>query len=159
MNTYSYANGDPVNFVDRSGLAPEWVDQVLGVGPLDALQGNGLAGQAEDIVEDLVRRDGRFGEEDLAGGPADSLRHCVWMCLMQRGMGRDTAATIGDIHEEHSDNSSADHHNNCIGRDAASGDGDCLEVCLDSLPYMVTDCINNRSRCQVPPMPIPPRYW
>jgi RHS repeat-associated protein len=156
LNTYGYVFGNPVKHVDPRGLVSSWSERFAAwrqVGWDNAWQASDDADTAETAAKDLVNNsDWYFSERDLAGGPLDSYRHCVWSCLMRQSIGREDAKKIGDLHEDYSENPSCtDRFNNGIGRDLGALADDCLDDCLFSLPYLRDERNFN--------LPIDPYFW
>src|SRR5688572_23919802 len=64
--------------------AGEAVDQILGVGPLDAWQ-------ARDDAREAQQRATSSGLPGFSDGPQDAYRHALWLCLMTLSIGYEQA--------------------------------------------------------------------
>jgi len=92
----------------------EAVDQILGVGPLDAWQAKDDATEARQSAESS-------GLPGFSDGPQDAYRHALWSCLMTLSIGEAQAKVVGDTHEDQVTEPDPmielmDHHNNAMGR-------------------------------------------
>jgi RHS repeat-associated protein len=92
VNTYAYAEGNPVGNYDSKGLASsslaETIGQIQAVGLGNAWQASNDATDAAQAAVDAVNNNEIWGGiEGLHNGPADAFRHCTWSCLMTRSIG------------------------------------------------------------------------
>jgi hypothetical protein len=110
----------------------EAMDQVMGVGPIDALRAKSAATTATSAAQNS-------GLPGLHNGPADAFRHAYWVCLMTVAIGADQAKTVADTHEQfganHPNEQQMDDHNNAMGVQIGQGakDGDCVTLVMDAL--------------------------
>lgn len=143
---YGYAQNNPVNFVDPSGLAPEETGKkgkrkkpenyffpppeheldpsVKGCKCGEALNCLWLVGdacaQAKQLANEALAAAQATGLPGAHNGQQDAFRHCYWSCTMTAAFGGGKAKTIGDLHEEcgqgPANETCMDLWNNAIGR-------------------------------------------
>ncbi len=118
---------DPMGLYSMSGVVDDLlaVPEVLlmdwGIGMIAAVLQANAAGSAYGDIN---------GE-----GPANAIRHCVWMCYVARYYGPVTAQSLGDAHEKRDRGAGmlADKVNNACGIDCAVGSKSCEECCRERL--------------------------
>ncbi len=102
-------------------------DAFWGAGPIDSYRADKLADEAKAAAR-------ATGLPGIHNGPADAWRHCYWSCRMTQVIGEEDAADIGEIHEKHGANPTAermmDTWNNEEGRKCS---GDCDTACQTKL--------------------------
>lgn len=103
------------------------VQQVLGVGPVDALKVLPLVEQSKKAAQES-------GLPGLHNGEADALRHCYWSCEMTQAIGSEQAKRVGDVHEACGkgppQETNMDLKNNAVGRTLGnSSQADCRNEC------------------------------
>lgn len=138
---FSYAENNPVNRFDPSGLAPqngktpsqrpapdppkdvpsgvtgckcgEAINCAFLAGPLDCSTAN-------DLAKEALAMAAASGYPGAHNGKQDAYRHCYWSCRMTQEIGAETAKIIGDLHEACGANpvgeTDMDLWNNAIGR-------------------------------------------
>ena len=139
INTYNYAEDNPLNDYDRSGLQTasrdEAIGQIRAVGPI-------AAWLAYLDAQDAAQLAFFSGLDGLHNGPPDAFRHCVWSCLMTKSIGAQKAAAVGSTHEFYNlrdDNEPIaeflmDTANNAVGRCVARNPKkNCNGSCMDKL--------------------------
>jgi RHS repeat-associated protein len=147
VNTYAYAEGDPIGNYDFKGLASsswaETIGQIQAVGLGNAWQASNDATDAAHAAVDAVNNNEIWGGiEGLHNGPADAFRHCTWSCLMTRSIGIGNAEKVGATHEfynirddlEPPDEFVMDTLNNKVGRCVGKNSKKpCPTACQDKL--------------------------
>jgi len=133
-NIYKYAENNMVKWVDPFGLeciGGEPINQVLNVGPEDALIGNMLADEALSVAQNATRLPG------ARNGMQDAFRHCYWSCRMTQVLGADTAKKIADVHEKCGGGPTRetvmDQYNNAQGRRSGECGANCFDDCMKKL--------------------------
>jgi RHS repeat-associated protein len=135
LNQYVFPRNNPITFIDPSGLAGCWGDemyvQACAVGPWDAYR-------AKRLSEEATRKAQESGLDGEHNGRQDAFRHCYWSCRMAQEIGPDQATTVGDTHEICVPNPPAetamDRHNNRVGVSRGQPGRDCNRECRDALP-------------------------
>ena len=136
VNLYRYVKNQVTESIDPFGFyassnckckGGEAIEQVLAVGPLDALTANGLAIDARSEAQNS-------GLAGLTDGQADAFRHCFWSCRMAQEIGADQAKSVGDTHEACGGGSAGstamDLANNATGRGFGTPGADCNQSCM-----------------------------
>ena len=70
--------------------APEGIEQVWEVGPVDALTARDASIEARESAE-------ASGLPGFSDGPQDAYRHALWSCLMAGSIGAGQAKEVGDV--------------------------------------------------------------
>jgi len=137
LQQYAYAENNPVNRIDPSGLIScycgEAAAQAYAVGPIDALTARRLAMEALALAQkEAPGLPG--GMAGLHNGAADAFRHCYWSCRMAQEIGAKQAKSVGDVHEACSKGPATeeamDQANNAYGRSIGVRGNDCRGICL-----------------------------
>lgn len=142
LNIYSYAYQSPLNFFDPYGLSSsaKFGDAA------GALKDGGYSGYSESVqaYKDAKRAAGGMLSDNMSlqekndslyKGAADAMRHCVLACSLTRRLGRATAKSILDRHEERDGGGDdMDDRNNMMGCFLGeNGEEGCEEECKKHL--------------------------
>jgi RHS repeat-associated protein len=131
-NLYEYADGDPVNGSDVSGLDNEECGEDWGEGLAVALSiGYFDARAAKRIADGAEALSRRHYPDD--SGKRDEFRHCVASCEVAKEIGPEEAKEAGEIHEQYcfygEQARAEDLAVNAAGREIAASRGNCVEEC------------------------------
>ncbi|MYM87750.1 hypothetical protein GTP91_11215 [Rugamonas sp. FT82W] len=136
INTYVYAEGNPLSHVDLSGL--DWEEKISDIRAAGVLP----AWTASRIADNALADAQHSGFPGLHNGPADAYRHCVWSCGMTREIGYSAARSIATNHEYAGDRGGQpleekemDLANNAAGRACgiSSSEQSCSQQCSSQL--------------------------
>jgi len=121
----SAENGEVVH---RAAGIRSAIDTALGFGPGVTNAAFRTSQKAQSLSKEIT-------EGGAHKGPRDAARHCLWMCLLSKEVGRDKALKVGRIYEKNAGGSrmasKMDIHNNKIGADCM--DSECKSCCNDKL--------------------------